>query len=96
MIVQSIFAPLILTAALGLATQNPRADSENGTVFDEQFSSLIQEAIDANNVTGMSVGVLLPNGAAEFGAWGNRTESGEKVAPDVCFVSPSFSAGDLL
>ncbi|KAJ7803451.1 beta-lactamase/transpeptidase-like protein [Mycena olivaceomarginata] len=95
MIVQSIFAPLILTAALGLATQNPRADSENGTVFDEQFSSVIQETLDANNVTGMSVGVLLPNGEVEFGAWGNRTESGEKVAPDTIFGIGSLSKGFL-
>ncbi|KAJ7346248.1 beta-lactamase/transpeptidase-like protein [Mycena albidolilacea] len=95
MIFQSIFAPLILTAALGLATQNPLADSENGTVFDEQFSSFIQEVLDANNVTGMSVGVLLPNGEVEFGTWGNRTESGEKVAPDTIFGIGSLSKGFL-
>lgn len=84
--IQSIFAPLMLTAALGMANQSPRADSGNGTVFDAQFSSLIQEAMDANNITGMAVGVLLPDGGVEFGAWGNRTENGEKIAPDVCFV----------
>ncbi|KAF7350188.1 Beta-lactamase domain-containing protein [Mycena venus] len=82
MIVQSIFAALFLTADIGLASQSPHADSGNGTVFDAQFSSLIQEAMDANNITGMSVGVLLPNGGVEFGAWGNRTESGETIAPD--------------
>jgi hypothetical protein len=96
MMIQSIFAPLMLTAALGMANQSPRADSGNGTVFDAQFSSLIQEAMDANNITGMAVGVLLPDGGVEFGAWGNRTENGEKIAPDVCFVPLSFNAGDLL
>ncbi|KAJ6559846.1 beta-lactamase/transpeptidase-like protein, partial [Mycena capillaripes] len=64
-------------------------------VFDEQFTSLIQEAIDANNITGMSVGVLLPNGGVEFGAWGNRTESGEKIAPDTIFGLGSLSKGFL-
>ncbi|KAF7350120.1 Beta-lactamase domain-containing protein [Mycena venus] len=95
MIVQLNFAPLILTAGLGLATQSPRADSGNGTVFDEQFSSLIQETMDANNVTGMSVGVLLPNGGVELGVWGNRTESGEKIAPDTIFGIGSLSKGFL-
>ncbi|KAJ6571163.1 beta-lactamase/transpeptidase-like protein, partial [Mycena capillaripes] len=51
--------------------------------------------MDANNITGMAVGVLLPNGGVEFEAWGNRTESGEKVAPDTIFGIGSLSKGFL-
>jgi hypothetical protein len=89
MMLQTIFVPLLL----GLATQSLPADPRNGTVFDEQFSSLIQEAIDTNNVTGMSVGVLLSDGGVEFGVWGNRTESGEKIVLDVWFILSSFYFG---
>ncbi|KAJ7346313.1 beta-lactamase/transpeptidase-like protein [Mycena albidolilacea] len=91
MMLQTIFVPLLL----GLATQSLPADPRNGTVFDEEFLSLIQEAIDANNVTGMSVGVLLSDGGVELGVWGNRTESGEKIAPDTIFGVGSLSKAFL-
>ncbi|KAF7362847.1 Beta-lactamase domain-containing protein [Mycena venus] len=43
----------------------------------------------------MSVGILSPSGEVEFGAWGNRTETGEKVASDTIFGVASLSKGFL-
>ncbi|KAF8189219.1 hypothetical protein K438DRAFT_1936129 [Mycena galopus ATCC 62051] len=93
MIFQSILAPLILTATLGQASQTPRSTAGNGTVIDEKLSSLIQDIMQAFNLTGVSVGILSPSGEAEFGAWGNRSESGEKVASDTIFGIGSLSKG---
>ncbi|KAF8167031.1 beta-lactamase/transpeptidase-like protein [Mycena galopus ATCC 62051] len=93
MIFQSILAPLILTATLGQASQTPRSNSGNGTVIDDQLSSRIQDIMQAFNLTGVSVGILSPSGEAEFGLWGNRSESGEKVTSDTIFGIGSLSKG---
>ncbi|KAJ7873502.1 beta-lactamase/transpeptidase-like protein [Mycena olivaceomarginata] len=43
----------------------------------------------------MSLGIVSPNGDVEFGAWGNKTESGESIAPDTIFGIGSLSKGFL-
>lgn len=88
MMLHSIFAPLILTVTFVRSSQIPRGTSGNGTVIDQQLSAVIEDLMQANNITGMSIGILSPSGEVEFGAWGNRTETGEKVASDVGFISP--------
>jgi hypothetical protein len=84
----SIFASLILTATLGrAASQVPLNDfwvqDRAGRVIDEELSSYIQNQMEAGNITGLSLGIVLPNGEVEFGAWGNRTEAGDLVRPEV-------------
>ncbi|KAF7348707.1 Beta-lactamase domain-containing protein [Mycena venus] len=96
MILHSVVAPLLLTAALGRSSRIPRANlTKNGKVLDDQLSSLIQDLILANNFTGVSVGIFSPNGEVEFGAWGNKTETGEKIASDTIFGIGSLSKGFL-
>jgi hypothetical protein len=89
MILHTIVVPLILTASLGRSTQTPQGNSGSSGVIDENLSSLIQGLMQANNITGMSLGIVSPNGDVEFGAWGNKTESGESIAPDVGFIFKS-------
>lgn len=89
LILQSIFAVLISTVILGRCStfQIPLDEQRNygHKVIDEELSSYIQNQLQDNNVTGMSLGIVLPNGEVEFGAWGNRTEKGDLVTPEVCF-----------
>jgi hypothetical protein len=102
----SIFTSLILTAALQVgrcaseSQQVPLNDDDfwavhsdrgsAGKVINEELSSYVQNQMDAGNVTGLSVGIVLPNGEVEFGAWGNRTEAGDPVRPEVRFCLPCF------
>ncbi|KAJ7873526.1 beta-lactamase/transpeptidase-like protein [Mycena olivaceomarginata] len=95
MIFHTIVVPLILTATLGRSTQTPQGNSGSSGVIDENLSSLIQGLMQANNITGMSLGIVSPNGDVEFGAWGNKTESGESIAPDTIFGIGSLSKGFL-
>ncbi|KAF8207383.1 beta-lactamase/transpeptidase-like protein [Mycena galopus ATCC 62051] len=88
-------ASLILTATLARSSRLPRDSGGNGTVIDEQLYSLIEAVVEANNITGMSVGIVTPNGQVEFAAWGNRTESGEQVTSDTIFGIGSLSKGFL-
>ena len=57
----------------------PRAD----VVVNEAFSADVQSLMGVSNVKGLSLVVVRPDGAVEFGSWGNRTEDGDKVTPDV-------------
>ncbi|KAJ7023723.1 beta-lactamase/transpeptidase-like protein [Mycena alexandri] len=95
MIFQPFVASLILTATLARSSRLPRDKGSNGTVIDDQLYSAIEAVVQANNITGMSVGILTPNGQVEFAAWGNRTESGEQVASDTIFGIGSLSKGFL-
>ncbi|KAK7057878.1 beta-lactamase domain-containing protein [Favolaschia claudopus] len=63
--------------------------------LDDKLSSAIQDIIKENNIPGLSLGILSPSGSFEFGAWGNRTETGEKVTPDTIFGIGSLSKGFL-
>jgi hypothetical protein len=59
--------------------------SNNGRIVNEELSSYIQTQLQTNNITGLSLGIILPNGEVEFEVWGNRTEDGDPVTPEVCF-----------
>ncbi|KAJ7691623.1 beta-lactamase/transpeptidase-like protein [Mycena rosella] len=93
---QSIVALLVLTASLvQCASQVPLNDLLPGTVITKELSSYIQSHIQANNVTGMSLGIVLPNGEVEFAAWGNRTEAGDAVTSGTIFHLGSCSKAFL-
>ncbi|KAF7328948.1 Beta-lactamase domain-containing protein [Mycena venus] len=81
----AILTYLLLTAALGGCTSqvplnNLRKDA--GKVVNEELSSYIQDVLQTNNFTGLSLGIVLPNGEVEFAAWGNRTEEGHPVTSE--------------
>ncbi|KAJ7334795.1 beta-lactamase transpeptidase-like protein [Mycena albidolilacea] len=81
-LVRSILPFLVLPAALGqFASQLPLDDlrQDGGKVVNEELSSYVQNVLDANNFTGLSLGIVLPNGEVEYAAWGNRTEEGDPI-----------------
>ncbi|KAJ7334797.1 beta-lactamase/transpeptidase-like protein [Mycena albidolilacea] len=81
-LVRSILPFLVLPAALGqFASQLPLDDlrQDGGKVVNKELSSYVQNVLDANNFTGLSLGIVLPNGEVEYAAWGNRTEDGDLV-----------------
>ncbi|KAJ7162602.1 beta-lactamase/transpeptidase-like protein [Mycena crocata] len=89
---------LVLTAVPGRGTSQIPFDesmymSHNypSRVITDELSSYIQNQLQINNVTGLSLGVVLPNGKMEFGAWGNRTEDGDPVTPGTVFNLGSCS-----
>ncbi|KAK7062275.1 beta-lactamase domain-containing protein [Favolaschia claudopus] len=84
--------PVFAFATVVLAQQT---GSENGTYIDGQLTSAIQSIMNKNNITGLALGILSPTGNVEFGAWGNRTETGDKVQPDTIFGIGSLSKGFL-
>ncbi|KAK6969555.1 beta-lactamase domain-containing protein [Favolaschia claudopus] len=67
--------------------------------LDDKLDSVIQNVMKENNIAGLSLGILSPSGSVEFGAWGNRTETGDKVTPDTIFgigsLSKSFLSASL-
>jgi hypothetical protein len=89
MLLQSVFASLVLFTTLGLCSslQLPRQDSTNTSqpIVDAELSSYIQQVLDLNNVTGVSLAIILPTGEVQYAAWGNSTEDGKPVASDVGF-----------
>ncbi|KAJ7485553.1 hypothetical protein FB451DRAFT_59680 [Mycena latifolia] len=92
-----IFTPLILTATLGrCASQVPLSiNNRQEKVITEELSSYIQGQMHTNNVAGLSLGIVLPTGEVEFGAWGNRTETGDAVTPETIFHIGSCSKAFL-
>jgi CubicO group peptidase (beta-lactamase class C family) len=85
-LMRSILPFLILPAALGqFASQLPLDDlrKDRGKVVNEELSSYIQNVLDANNFTGLTLGIVLPNGEVEYAAWGNRTEEGDPIDQEV-------------
>ncbi|KAF8147799.1 beta-lactamase/transpeptidase-like protein [Mycena galopus ATCC 62051] len=84
MLIPPILAFLIFPATLGqFASQVPLNDltKHGGKVVNEELSFYIQNVLQSNNFTGLSLAIVLPNGEVEFAAWGNRTEDGDPVDP---------------
>jgi hypothetical protein len=59
------------------------AGAQAPTVITDEFSKFVQDTMQANNVSGLSVGVLRPDGQVEYGSWGERTEEGDPITPGV-------------
>lgn len=54
-----------------------------GPVIDAKFSSYVEHLLDKEEIKGVSLAVVKPGGDTEYGAWGIRTEDGEKMTSDV-------------
>ena len=53
------------------------------TVITDEFNAFVQGVLNETGVHGLSLGIVKPDGSLEFGSWGNRTEDGDPVDPDV-------------
>ncbi|KAJ7176919.1 beta-lactamase/transpeptidase-like protein [Mycena filopes] len=99
MFFHSIFASLTLLTSLQISSclQVARQDLTNASepVIDAELSSYIQQVLDANNITGASMAVILPSGEVQYAAWGNSTEQGKPVASDTVFSLGSASKAFL-
>ncbi|KAJ7262737.1 beta-lactamase/transpeptidase-like protein [Mycena haematopus] len=96
LIPRSILALLIFQTTLGLASQVPLNDLGNkGKVVNKELSSFIESELQANNFTGLSLGIILPDGEVEFAAWGIRTEQGDPVNPETVMNLGSCSKAFL-
>lgn len=67
-------------------TQVPFSFNTN-QVLNSNFSEYVNHLRELWDVKGIAMSVILPDGAVELGAWGNRTEDGEPMTPNVrpCF-----------
>jgi hypothetical protein len=80
-------------AALAYAhAQNPLQWSQQeqqklaaGNILTPEFNTWIEELMQNNTVRGHSVVIVRTNGSIpeELGAWGNRTEDGDAMTPNV-------------
>ncbi|KAJ6602444.1 beta-lactamase/transpeptidase-like protein, partial [Mycena vulgaris] len=64
-------------------------------VITEEIASYIQTQLQANNITGLSLGIVRPSGEVELGTWGNRTEEGDTVTSGTIFNLGSCSKAFL-
>ncbi|KAJ7292877.1 beta-lactamase/transpeptidase-like protein [Mycena rebaudengoi] len=95
---------MILLAALSVFLAAVRASEtqvpldiglHGGKIITDEFSSYIRNAMQAYNASGLSLGVLRPDGQVEYGSWGNRTEEGDPVTPATVFNLGSCSKAFL-
>ncbi|KAF7328949.1 Beta-lactamase domain-containing protein [Mycena venus] len=94
----AILTSLLLTAALGGCTSQVPLNNfrkDTGKVVNEELSSYIQGLLQTNNFTGLSLGIVLPNGEVEFAAWGNRTEERHPVTSETIMNLGSCSKAFL-
>lgn len=55
-------------------------------IINTEVTEYIENLIDLFNVTGLALTVVRPDGDVEFGSWGNQTEDGDKVTPEVSYI----------
>ncbi|KAJ7461808.1 beta-lactamase/transpeptidase-like protein [Mycena galericulata] len=97
-LLQFLFTPLILAGLGRCHSQIPLSAFQThrqGKVITEKLSSFIQNQLNAGNITGLSLGIVLPSGEVEFAAWGNRTEEGDPVTAGTIFNLGSCSKAFL-
>ncbi|KAJ7160591.1 beta-lactamase/transpeptidase-like protein [Mycena crocata] len=86
---------LLFVAFSALLASAARAAPLNGTILTDEFSSFVRATMQAHNVSGLSLGILRPDGEVEYGAYGNRTEDGDPVTPATLFNIGSCSKAFL-
>jgi hypothetical protein len=58
-------------------------NDSNRQVLTPEFSDYVDHVLKKHKVPGISLGVVRRDGMFESAAWGNKTEDGEHVTPDV-------------
>lgn len=77
-LLQSVYAGQVVLKANAPATRLNHA-------ITPAFSTFVEGFIAENHILGLSLGVVYRDGSStEYGVWGNRTEDGDKVSPEVC------------
>ncbi|TDL29088.1 beta-lactamase/transpeptidase-like protein [Rickenella mellea] len=74
---------------------DPTSHNALNSVIDTQFSSYVEGLMHKREIVGVSLVIVKPGGDVEYGAWGNRTEDGEKMIPDTLFNIASCSKAFL-
>ncbi|TDL29087.1 beta-lactamase/transpeptidase-like protein [Rickenella mellea] len=83
------------TQQVPLGVTDPAGYNALGSVIDAQFSSYVEHVLDKEEIKGISLAVVKPGGDTEYGAWGIRTEDGEKMTSDTLFNIASCSKAFL-
>ena len=62
-----------------------------GKVITPEFSKYLTKAIKENNIPGLTLGIVRPDGEVEQGAWGIRSEDeeGGEMTVDVSYLTCS-------
>ena len=60
-------------------------------VFTPEFSDYVHRILEEHKVPGLSLAVVQKDGTLELGAWGNKTEDGAHMTPDVSVSICNFS-----
>ncbi|KIJ64017.1 hypothetical protein HYDPIDRAFT_91246 [Hydnomerulius pinastri MD-312] len=93
------YPSLLTQLGLGYTVPDSSSSSYGGNVITPVLSTLIEEILAAENITGLSVAVVPKHGTPEFHTWGDRTEEGDEMTPDTLFhmasVSKAFCATAL-
>ncbi|TFK57591.1 beta-lactamase/transpeptidase-like protein [Heliocybe sulcata] len=70
-----------------------------GEVITPELYSTIQDILKAQNVSGLSVGLVKPNGETELKTWGIKTDEGDAMTSDTLFnlasCSKAFTAASI-
>ncbi|KAL4244258.1 class-A beta-lactamase family protein, partial [Abortiporus biennis] len=74
---------------------NDYLNSAPNTIITPEFSRFVEKVRREGKVPGVSVGVVLPDGRAECGAWGNKTEDGDEMTIDTSYILASVSKAFL-
>lgn len=86
-LISLIIAPLLcILAAFTSAKQTilgPSRADLRGPVIDDDFSDFVKGVIRDTNSRGLTLAVVNRDGRTELGAWGDRSEDGEKTTVDV-------------
>ena len=56
-------------------------------IISNGVQEYIGDLVGKFNVSGLALTVVRPDGEVEYGSWGNRTEDGDKVTPEVSLSS---------
>ncbi|KAJ7292172.1 beta-lactamase/transpeptidase-like protein [Mycena rebaudengoi] len=86
---------LLSASAAAVVLSGSAAGAQAPTVITDEFSKFVQDTMQANNVSGLSVGVLRPDDQVEYGSWGERTEEGDPITPGTLFNLGSCSKAFL-
>jgi hypothetical protein len=74
------------------STQQPFTSDAHAKnkVLNDDFVVFVKNILANETIPGISVAVVRPDGEVELGAWGNRTEEGTELEPNVTSASSSM------
>ena len=64
-------------------SNSPEPSTTGQTILTPDFVKAVQDAIDTNEIPGLTLAIVRTNGPTEFGAWGINSEDGTNMTTDV-------------